>query len=29
MFGDFFVAEALCNIVMPGKLRATPVRLSA
>ena len=29
MFGDFFFAEALCSVVMPGKLRATPVRLSA
>jgi unsaturated chondroitin disaccharide hydrolase len=29
MFGDFFFAEALCSAVMPGKLRATPKRLSA
>lgn len=29
MFGDFFFAEALCSAVMPGKLRATPVRLAA
>ncbi|MGH6704971.1 MAG: glycoside hydrolase family 88 protein [Bradyrhizobium sp.] len=29
MFGDYFFAEALCSVVMPGKLRATPTRLSA
>ena len=29
MFGDYFFAEALCSVVMPGKLRATPMRLSA
>jgi unsaturated chondroitin disaccharide hydrolase len=27
MFGDFFFIEALCSIVMPGKLRAAPTRL--
>jgi unsaturated chondroitin disaccharide hydrolase len=29
MFGDFFFAEALCSVVMPGKLRATPQRLGS
>jgi unsaturated chondroitin disaccharide hydrolase len=29
MFGDFFFAEALCSVVMPGKFRPAPKRLSA
>jgi unsaturated chondroitin disaccharide hydrolase len=29
LFGDFFFVEALCDAVMPGKLRATPKRLPA
>jgi unsaturated chondroitin disaccharide hydrolase len=29
MFGDFFFVEALCNIMMPGALRAMPKRLPA